>query len=126
MILSFRNPITSALLKALQFFRMADVTPNSIPFERPDPRGTDIERYISNMENGYNANGDPYGGAAKRMKYYRVKELYRCKELTELGHEYISAMVVDPDSKLAFYIVFERFRGPGDPDKPPPAESANE
>ena len=129
MILSFPSSIASAFLKVLQFFGMTDTT-TSPPFEKPDPRGTDIERYISNLKNGYNANGDATGGAANRMQYYRVKELYHCKEISEVGHEYISTMVVksDDNSQPEFYIVFERFRGPDDLGKPneSSAETKNE
>ncbi len=81
---------------------MAGATTDSVDFEQPDTLGTDIERYISNLENGYKAKGDPDGGSAQRMQLYGVKEIFFCKELTEVGHEYISAMVVGAGSTPAF------------------------
>lgn len=112
MITFFQSSVASAFIKALQFFCMANAPANAVPFEKLDSHGTDIERYIEDLLNGYNA----HGGASKRMQDYRVIELRRCKERTEVGHEYVSAKVVGPDPISTFYIMFERFRGPDDPD----------
>lgn len=113
MLTAFQSSVASTVRKALQFFGMALTTPaNPFAFEKLDSNGTDIERYIENLVNGYNAHG------AARMQQYRVEELYHCKERTEVGHEYTSAKVIGPDSGAPFYIFFERFRGPNDLDKP--------
>lgn len=109
MLPAFQSSIASAVRKTLRFLRMASTPADPFAFEKLEPNGTDIERYIVNLVNGYNAHG------TTRMQRYRVQELYHCKERTGVGHEYASVKVVGPDSP--FYIIFERFRGPSDSDK---------
>ncbi|KJA13925.1 hypothetical protein HYPSUDRAFT_59646 [Hypholoma sublateritium FD-334 SS-4] len=123
MITSFQRSVASAFFKVLQFFCMASAHPNVIPFEKLlDSHGANIELYIENLVNGYNA----HGAAANRMQDYGVHKLYRCKERTEVGHEYVSAMVVGPQPSPPFYVTFERLRGTDDPEKhtSPSEESA--
>ncbi|KJA13924.1 hypothetical protein HYPSUDRAFT_49520 [Hypholoma sublateritium FD-334 SS-4] len=105
MISELQNSLASAFRKALQFLGMSLNAPidDPLPFETLDKSGSDIERYINNLLNGYNAHG------SLRMEQYMVTEMYHCKEDTRVGHEYVSAKVVGP--RRTFYLVFERFRG---------------
>ncbi len=111
MITAFQNSyIASAIRKTLKFLRMASTPADAFPFEKAELNGTNIEHYIVNFMNGYNAHG------TARMQQYKVQELYHCKERTGVGHEYASVKVAGPES--SFYIIFERFRGSNDPNKP--------
>ncbi len=102
--------ITSTLRKTLQFLGMLDNAVETPSFLKPEDEGTDVERYLDDLLNGYNAQG------AGLMQKYRVKEVNHCKENTDVGHEYVSVKVEGPDTETPFYIVFERFRGLKDKD----------
>ncbi len=63
---------------------MPDNVVKTPSFLKPEADGTDVERYLDNLVNGYNTHG------SHLMEAYRVKEVNHCKENTDVGHEYVS------------------------------------
>ncbi|KJA13926.1 hypothetical protein HYPSUDRAFT_49524 [Hypholoma sublateritium FD-334 SS-4] len=112
MIVSFHNSISSAVRKTLQFIGIVSPPHDPVAFEKLSTDGTDIERYIQSLANGYNAHG------AARMQDYRVEELYLCKKRAGIGNEYVSAKVIGPHPVIPFYIIFKRLRAYIDSDTP--------
>lgn len=111
MISGLQNSLASVFRKALRFLGMANASTNDLPpFETMDTSGDSVQRYVSNLLNGYNAHG------SARMDEYTVAELCHCKEETNVGHEYVTAKVVGPIPP--FYLIFERFRGDENKDEP--------
>ena len=91
--------ILSALRKASIFLGVTKENTSPLAFVTLGSDYVNIERYLGNLVNGYNARG------AGVMGQHRITELRHCRQ--HMGREYVLAKVVDLENHFSFYIAFE-------------------